>query len=64
MLETDENSAAFGDTHTEESVSLHVSLPRSSLDQLKREATRRGVTQEELAQVLILQSLDKQMVAS
>ena len=43
---------------------LHVTLPLWAYDQLKSEATRQGISQEDLAQRLIVQRLDQQKVSS
>ena len=43
---------------------LHISLPLWAYAQLKSEATRQGISQEDLAQRLIVQRLDKQKVSS
>ena len=64
MLAEAENSPSGGNGTDEEPLLLRVTLPLWAYDQLKREATRQGISQEDLAQLLILQRLDQQKVSS
>ena len=52
------------DEQTAAAPALHISLPPWAYAQLKSEATRQGISQEDLAQILIVQRLDKQKVSS
>ena len=47
-----------------EEQSLSISLPLWAFDQLQNEANRQGISQEKLAQILIVQRLDKAKVFS
>ena len=64
MLAEAESTPPGGNTTVEDSQSLRVSLPSWAYDQLKSEAICQGVSQEAMAQILILQRLDKRKVSS
>ena len=64
MLAEAENPPPGENATNEEPPLLHVTLPLWAYDQLKSEATRQGISQEDLAQRLIVQRLDQQKVSS
>ena len=64
MLAEAENSQSGGNGTNEEPLLLHVTLPLWAYDQLTSAATRQEISQEDLAQLLIVQRLDKQKFSS